>query len=206
MRHRHCASSPAWLHRALPLSKVAWPRSSRSSRGWPTKPMPTRRGAWPPTVIGARWCTTCGSRWSSWRARSTMETGAGVGACRLVAGKSGGQRQKLASTCLVAAPGCQLSGDDQAVPNFATVVLDEGFDKEAADLARTAMNALWVADPERAAELVGQGERWRRAASAAQCPGPGMAADPPGRNFGVHPCVPRTLGRRGRRRPIARFE
>lgn len=68
------------------------------------------------------------------------ETGAEVEAYRSGAGKSGGQRQKLASTCLAAALRYQLSGADQAVPSFATVVLDEAFDKADADFTRTAMN------------------------------------------------------------------
>jgi uncharacterized protein YPO0396 len=68
------------------------------------------------------------------------ETGAEVEAYRSGAGKSGGQRQKLASTCLAAALRYQLSGADDGVPSFATVVLDEAFDKADADFTRTAMN------------------------------------------------------------------
>ena len=55
------------------------------------------------------------------------------------AGKSGGQRQKLAATCLAAALRYQLGGRERALPAFCTVVLDEAFDKADADFTRTAM-------------------------------------------------------------------
>lgn len=42
-------------------------------------------------------------------------------------GKSGGQRQKLATTCLAAALRYQLGGADRNWPLFSTVVLDEAF-------------------------------------------------------------------------------
>ena len=45
------------------------------------------------------------------------------------AGKSGGQREKLATTCLAAALRYQLGGSDGDVPTFAPVVLDEAFGK-----------------------------------------------------------------------------
>lgn len=67
-------------------------------------------------------------------------TGIEIEAYRSGAGKSGGQRQKLASTCLAAALRYQLSGSDRAQPTFATVVLDEAFDKADAEFTRTAMN------------------------------------------------------------------
>lgn len=54
------------------------------------------------------------------------------------AGKSGGQRQKLATTCLAAALRYQLGGADRAAPVYSSVVLDEAFDKadnEFTDLA-----------------------------------------------------------------------
>ena len=44
-------------------------------------------------------------------------------------GKSGGQRQKLTTTCLAAALRYQLCGDSDDLPTFAPVVLDEAFDK-----------------------------------------------------------------------------
>jgi uncharacterized protein YPO0396 len=68
------------------------------------------------------------------------QTGAEIEAYRSGAGKSGGQRQKLTSTCLAAALRYQLGGRDRARPSFATVVLDEAFDKADADFTRTAMN------------------------------------------------------------------
>ena len=68
------------------------------------------------------------------------ETGTEIEAYRSGAGKSGGQRQKLTSTCLAAALRYQLGGRDRARPAFATVVLDEAFDKADADFTRTAMN------------------------------------------------------------------
>jgi len=42
-------------------------------------------------------------------------------------GKSGGQKQKLAITCLAAALRYQLGGSDERPPTFATIVLDEAF-------------------------------------------------------------------------------
>ncbi len=45
------------------------------------------------------------------------------------AGKSGGQREKLATTCLAAALRYQLGGTDGALPVYAPVVLDEAFGK-----------------------------------------------------------------------------
>lgn len=56
------------------------------------------------------------------------------------AGKSGGQRQKLAATCLAAALRYQLGGQDRALPSFSTVVLDEAFDKADAEFTAMAMN------------------------------------------------------------------
>jgi uncharacterized protein YPO0396 len=56
------------------------------------------------------------------------------------AGKSGGQRQKLAATCLAAALRYQLGGVDRALPMFSTVALDEAFDKADAEFTAMAMN------------------------------------------------------------------
>ncbi len=56
------------------------------------------------------------------------------------AGKSGGQRQKLAATCLAAALRYQLGGPDRALPSFSTVVLDEAFDKADSEFTAMAMN------------------------------------------------------------------
>jgi uncharacterized protein YPO0396 len=56
------------------------------------------------------------------------------------AGKSGGQRQKLAATCLAAALRYQLGGQDRTLPSYSTVVLDEAFDKADAEFTAMAMN------------------------------------------------------------------
>lgn len=56
------------------------------------------------------------------------------------AGKSGGQRQKLATTCLAAALHYQLSRTEQGVPSYAAVVLDEAFDKADNEFTALAMN------------------------------------------------------------------
>lgn len=55
------------------------------------------------------------------------------------AGKSGGQRQKLAAACLAAALRYQLGGQDRSVPSYSTVVLDEAFDKADAEFTAAAM-------------------------------------------------------------------
>lgn len=55
------------------------------------------------------------------------------------AGKSGGQRQKLATTCLAAALRYQLGGDDGHLPRYAAVVLDEAFDKADNEFTALAM-------------------------------------------------------------------
>lgn len=64
-------------------------------------------------------------------------TGEQIEVYRSGAGKSGGQRQKLATTCLAAALRYQLGDEDGGVPQYAAVVLDEAFDK--ADNEFTAM-------------------------------------------------------------------
>jgi uncharacterized protein YPO0396 len=56
------------------------------------------------------------------------------------AGKSGGQRQKLATTCLAAALRYQLGGADHGAPLYAPVVLDEAFDKADNEFTALAMN------------------------------------------------------------------
>jgi uncharacterized protein YPO0396 len=56
------------------------------------------------------------------------------------AGKSGGQRQKLATTCLAAALRYQLGGSDHNVPIYAPVILDEAFDKADNEFTALAMN------------------------------------------------------------------
>jgi uncharacterized protein YPO0396 len=56
------------------------------------------------------------------------------------AGLSGGQRQKLATTVLAAALRYQLGGSDTGVPLYASVVLDEAFDKADNEFTALAMN------------------------------------------------------------------
>jgi uncharacterized protein YPO0396 len=56
------------------------------------------------------------------------------------AGKSGGQRQKLATTCLAAALRYQLGGHDRDIPVYAPVILDEAFDKADNEFTALAMN------------------------------------------------------------------
>ncbi|MDR2368849.1 MAG: hypothetical protein LBF58_12235 [Deltaproteobacteria bacterium] len=55
------------------------------------------------------------------------------------AGKSGGQRQKLAAICLAAALRYQLGGRAYGYPRFGTVVFDEAFDKIDNDLTVIAL-------------------------------------------------------------------
>jgi uncharacterized protein YPO0396 len=73
-------------------------------------------------------------------ARELDEDDLEVEVYRSGAGKSGGQRQKLAATCLAAALRYQLGGQDRALPSFSTVVLDEAFDKADAEFTAMAMN------------------------------------------------------------------
>lgn len=55
------------------------------------------------------------------------------------AGKSGGQREKLATTCLAAALRYQLGGIDDGIPVYAPVVLDEAFGKADNEFTELAM-------------------------------------------------------------------
>ncbi len=55
------------------------------------------------------------------------------------AGKSGGQREKLATTCLAAALRYQLGGVDGCLPIYAPVVLDEAFGKADNEFTELAM-------------------------------------------------------------------
>jgi uncharacterized protein YPO0396 len=72
--------------------------------------------------------------------REIDEDGVEVEIYRSGAGKSGGQRQKLATTCLAAALRYQLGGNDHGVPMYAPVVLDEAFDKADNEFTALAMN------------------------------------------------------------------
>jgi uncharacterized protein YPO0396 len=58
---------------------------------------------------------------------------------RTGAGKSGGQREKLATTCLAAALRYQLGGSDSGLPLYAPVVLDEAFGKADNEFTELAM-------------------------------------------------------------------
>ncbi|MDO4937224.1 MAG: SbcC/MukB-like Walker B domain-containing protein, partial [Sutterellaceae bacterium] len=55
-------------------------------------------------------------------------------------GKSGGQRQKLTTTCLAAALCYQLSSGESGKPIFAPVILDEAFDKADSEFTDISMN------------------------------------------------------------------
>ncbi|MBY0544159.1 MAG: ATP-binding protein, partial [Gammaproteobacteria bacterium] len=72
--------------------------------------------------------------------RELTEDGVEVEVYRSGAGKSGGQRQKLATTCLAAALRYQLGGNDHHVPVYAPVILDEAFDKADNEFTALAMN------------------------------------------------------------------
>ena len=72
--------------------------------------------------------------------RETDESGVEVEVYRSGSGKSGGQRQKLATTCLAAALRYQLGGNEHGMPMYAPVVLDEAFDKADNEFTALAMN------------------------------------------------------------------
>lgn len=58
------------------------------------------------------------------------------------AGLSGGQRQKLVIFCLAAALRFQLTDDEQEIPTYGTIVLDEAFDKADSQYTRMAMDVF----------------------------------------------------------------
>lgn len=72
--------------------------------------------------------------------RELDEEGREIEVYRSGAGKSGGQRQKLATTCLAAALRYQLGGNEHGVPMYAPVILDEAFDKADNEFTALAMN------------------------------------------------------------------
>jgi uncharacterized protein YPO0396 len=72
--------------------------------------------------------------------REIDEDGVEVEVYRSGAGKSGGQRQKLATTCLAAALRYQLGGNDHGVPMYAPVVLDEAFSSSDNEFTTLSMN------------------------------------------------------------------
>lgn len=57
-------------------------------------------------------------------------------------GKSGGQKQKLAATCMAAALRYQLANPGGTIPQFATVVVDEAFDRSDPDFTEAALNVF----------------------------------------------------------------
>jgi uncharacterized protein YPO0396 len=59
-------------------------------------------------------------------------------------GLSGGQKQKLVVFCLAAALRYQLADEDQPIPSYGTVVLDEAFDKADHSFTTTAMHIFRV--------------------------------------------------------------
>lgn len=71
--------------------------------------------------------------------REYDKTGQEVEIYRSGAGKSGGQREKLATTCLAAALRYQLGGSDNGWPLYAPVVLDEAFAKADNEFTELAM-------------------------------------------------------------------
>lgn len=72
--------------------------------------------------------------------RETDESGNEIEVYRSGSGKSGGQRQKLATTCLAAALRYQLGGNEDGMPQYAPVVLDEAFDKADNEFTSLAMD------------------------------------------------------------------
>lgn len=58
------------------------------------------------------------------------------------AGKSGGQREKLATTCLAVALRYQLGGSEGELPRYAAVVLDEAFGKADNEFTEQAMGVF----------------------------------------------------------------
>lgn len=72
--------------------------------------------------------------------REFDESGVEVEVYRSGSGKSGGQRQKLATTCLAAALRYQLGGNEPGATMYAPVVLDEAFDKADNEFTTLAMN------------------------------------------------------------------
>ena len=74
------------------------------------------------------------------RAKETDGAGMEVDAFDSSAGLSGGQQQKLVTFCLAAALRYQLAGVDADVPSFATVMMDEAFDKADSRFTRLAMD------------------------------------------------------------------
>lgn len=76
----------------------------------------------------------------TFQGREIDASGAVVGVHDSSEGLSGGQRQKLVIFCLAAALRYQLAPDERELPSYATVVLDEAFDKADSAYTRMAMD------------------------------------------------------------------
>lgn len=76
----------------------------------------------------------------SFLAHEISDTGETITVHDSSAGLSGGQRQKLVVFCLAAALRYQLATDDEDIPRYGTIVLDEAFDKADARYTRMAMD------------------------------------------------------------------
>lgn len=74
------------------------------------------------------------------RAKETNGAGTEVDAFDSSDGLSGGQQQKLVTFCLAAALRYQLAGVEADIPGFATVMMDEAFDKADSRFTRLAMD------------------------------------------------------------------
>ena len=89
-----------------------------------------------------RWCQECldTRRHVTFRAKEIDDDGVVQSVHDSDAGLSGGQKQKLVIFCLAAALRYQLADEDNPVPTYGTVMLDEAFDKADHRFAATAMD------------------------------------------------------------------
>lgn len=78
----------------------------------------------------------------SFLAREKSRSGTVVRVYDSAEGLSGGQRQKLVIFCLAAALRYQLTEDEDDVPRFGSIVLDEAFDKADSKYTRNAMDVF----------------------------------------------------------------
>ena len=78
----------------------------------------------------------------SFLAREKDSTGRVVRVYDSAEGLSGGQRQKLVIFCLAAALRYQLTDEEDDVPRFGSIVLDEAFDKADSRYTRNAMDVF----------------------------------------------------------------
>lgn len=89
-----------------------------------------------------RWCTRVLDvrQHFDFYASECNAAGEEVEAYRSGESKSGGQRQKLAATCMAAALRYKLGGHNRGLPVFGCVVLDEAMDKSDAEFTRLSLN------------------------------------------------------------------